>query len=350
MATMNRRTLLKVAGAGAAAGFGATLLPRRAEAATTLSFSSWLPPKHPIVVNAFEPWADDVHKATDGRVKVRILPKPLGGAPSHFDMARDGVADITYGLHSFTPGDRFLLSRVAEFSFLGDNAADLSVAYWNAYKNHLAQAKEHAGVHTLGVFNHGPGALHNNVRPVLKVADLQGMTLRVPGGYVADLMAKLGTVVRQAPSPEVYEMLSNGVIQGVAFTMEALTSFKLLDHLKYTTTVPGGIYNTSWFFVMNQGKWDGLTDADKEAIDKLSGEAFARRVGKAWIGADEAAMAQILKAGITISPAAPAFVTELIQRTNTLEGAWAEQAKARGVDGLALLAEIRKATGVVLPS
>ena len=46
--------------------------------AQELVMSSWLPPKHPIVVNALEPWAADVEKATEGRVSVRITGKPLG--------------------------------------------------------------------------------------------------------------------------------------------------------------------------------------------------------------------------------------------------------------------------------
>lgn len=344
-----RRTVIQGLGAGVALA-AAGVLPRRAEAATTLTLSSWLPPKHPIVVNAFEPWADDVAKATDGRVKVRILPKPLGGAPAHFDMAKDGIADITYGLHSFTPGDRFLLSRLAEFSFIGDDAAQLSVAYWNAYDKRLSKAKEHAGVHTLGVFAHGPGAIHNRVRPIRTAADLQGLKFRVPGGHASDLMGRLGVTPLLAPSPEVYEMLANKVIDGVTFTLEAITAFKLLEHLKHTTTVPGGVYNTSWFFVMNEGKWNALSDADKAAIAKLSGEAFARRVGKAWIDADAAALEKMKASGMEVIQAEPAFVKDLTRHTAELEAAWAKLAEARGVDGVAALAELRDATGVKLPA
>ncbi|HYG90447.1 MAG TPA: TRAP transporter substrate-binding protein [Azospirillum sp.] len=350
--SVSRRTIVQALGAGAAlGGFGAVLLPRRAEAATTLTLSSWLPPKHPIVVNAYEPWADEVSKATDGRVKVRILPKPLGGAPAHFDMARDGVADITYGLQSFTPGDRFLLSRLAEFSFLGDNAADLSVAYWTQFQKRLAGAKEHAGVHTLGVYCHGPGVIHNRVRPITKADDLKGLKFRVPGGYVGDLMGRMGVTPLLAPSPEVYEMLANQIIDGVTFTLEALTAFKLTEHLKYATTVPGGVYNTSWFFVMNEGKWNALPDGDKEAIAKLSGESFARRVGKAWIDADNNAMGKIKAAGIQITAADTALVKSIAANATALEDAWAKEAQEkRGVDGKAALAEIRAATGVTLPS
>ena len=54
--------------------------------------------------------------------QVRVLAKPLGAPPAHYDMAKEGVADITYGLHSFTKDDRFLRSRIGQFSFLGDDA------------------------------------------------------------------------------------------------------------------------------------------------------------------------------------------------------------------------------------
>ena len=45
--------------------------------ADELVLSSWLPPKHPLVTDVMEPWAAEVAKATDGRVTVRILPKPV---------------------------------------------------------------------------------------------------------------------------------------------------------------------------------------------------------------------------------------------------------------------------------
>ncbi len=45
--------------------------------------SSLLPPRHPIVVDATEPWAEEVAEC---RVTVRIMARPLGTPPAHFDM------------------------------------------------------------------------------------------------------------------------------------------------------------------------------------------------------------------------------------------------------------------------
>jgi len=238
--------------------------------AEELIMSSWLPPKHPIVVNAFEPWAEEVEKVTEGRVTVRIMRKPLGSPPAHFDMARDGIADVTYGLHSFTEDDRFNRARLGQFSFLGDDAIANSKAYWSIYGGELDAAAEHEGTHLLGLFMHGPGLLHNNLRKIETPADLEGMKLRVPGGYVGDLVSALGAAPLFMSSTEVYEKLSRGVIDGVAFTYEAMTAFNLVDHIKYSMTVPGGIYNTTWFFVVNEDKWNSLSEEDRAAIDAIS--------------------------------------------------------------------------------
>lgn len=320
--------------------------PTAAFADTTLALSSWLPPRHPIVVNAIKPWANEVSEVTEGRVKVRILAKPLGAPPAHYDMAAEGIADITYGLHSFTTDDRFERSRIGQFSFLGDDAVSGSKAFWNVYSGTLDAQAEHEGVKLLGLFVHGPGVLHNNVRPINALADIEGLKVRVPGGYISDLMSDLGAETLFMSSGEVFEKLSRGVIDGVTFTYEALTAFKLTDDLKYTTRVPGGLYNTTWFLVMNEGAWDGISEADRAAIDAISGVAFAERVGTAWNGADEKALEAIAEAGIEITDAPAELLESIKSMASAREAAWAEAVAEDGFDGAAALTELRTQTGV----
>lgn len=325
---------------------GSSLLTASAAFAETLALSSWLPPRHPIVVNAIKPWARDVSKVTEGRVKVRVLSKPLGAPPAHFDMAADGIADITYGLHSFTTDDRFARSRIGQFSFLGDDAVSGSRAFWKVYAGTLDAQAEHEGVKLLGLFVHGPGVLHNNVRPINTAADVQGLKIRVPGGYISDLMSDLGAETLFMSSGEVFEKLSRGVIDGVTFTYEALTAFKLTDDLKYATRVPGGLYNTTWFLVMNDDSWEGISDEDKAAIEAISGPAFAERVGAAWNAADEAALKRIAEAGIQVADAPAELLNTIKAAAAGHEKEWADAIAADGFDGAAALAELRAETGV----
>jgi TRAP-type C4-dicarboxylate transport system substrate-binding protein len=313
-------------------------------AGVELVLSSWLPPRHPIVVNAIRPWAEEVEAATQGRVSVRVLGKPAGSPPAHFDMARDGVADITYGLHSFSQDDRFGGSQVGQFSFIGDDAVAASEAFWTVYTEDLGAEAEHAGTKLLGLFVHGPGLIHNNVRRIETPADLAGLKIRVPGGYVADLTRALGADALFMSSPEVYEKLSRGVIDGVAFTYEALTAFNLTGHVRYSMAVPGGVYNTTWFLVANQAKWDAISPEDRAAIEAVSGPAFARRVGAAWNDADRAATAEITAAGITVHPASDPVLGAIRDRAAALEAAWAGSL-GEGRDGAAALARLRAMTG-----
>lgn len=320
-----------------------TALPALAE--TELVLSSWLPPRHPIVVNAIEPWAEEIEDVTDGRVSVRVLRKPLGSPPAHFDMARDGVADITYGLHSFTEDDRFEKAKIGQFSFLGDDAIAASEAFWTVYTEDLGAVEEHEGTKLLGLFVHGPGLLHNNVRRIETPEDLQGLKIRVPGGYIADLTGDLGATPLFMSSPEVYEKLSRGVIDGVAFTYEALTAFNLTDDITYSMTVPGGIYNTTWFLVIDQDKWDEISPEDQAAIEEISGPAFAERVGQAWNDADAAAVEEIEDAGIEVYAAPEPVVAAIRDHADQLEAAWAEGLGGE-YDGQAALDRFRGMTGV----
>lgn len=256
---------------------------------TVLRLSNWLPPSHPIVKDMMVPWAEQVEEATDGRVTVQILDAPLGPPPAHFDLAANGAADLTFGVHSYTPG-RFALTEIAELPFLADSSQSLSVAFWRVYESRLAEADEHRGTKVLGVFTHGPGMLFTKGRAVTPLEELEGAKIRVAGSITNTLAEGLGMVSIQAPSPQSYEILSGGVADGIFFPPESVPFFKLETLLDTALRAPGGLYNVSFFFVMNKDKFDSLSDEDKAAIEEVSGEAFAHMAGKAWDAADAKGM------------------------------------------------------------
>jgi len=314
--------------------------------ADELVLSSWLPPKHPIVTGVMQPWAEQVAEATDGRVTVRILPKPLGPPPAHYDLAADGVADITYGLHSFTRDDRFLRSRIGQFSFIADTATEGSKAYWDVYAGKLDAQDEHQGTKLLGLWIHGPGMFHNNQRKIETPGDFSGLKIRTPGGYIADLSQDLGITTQFMGPGEVYEKLSRGVIDGVTFPMEALQAFKLTDYIKSSMKVPGGIYNTSWFMVMNEDIWDGLSDEDKAAIEKVSGAALAELAGSVWDGSDARGADYISDKEIEVYDAPAPVLDKIRELAAKHEAAWADAVKDTGFDGAAALTDMRDQTGI----
>ncbi len=319
---------------------GVAMTASAAQAETTLRVANWLPPTHPIMKDMIIPWGKMVEEATKGKVKVEVLPAPLGAPSAHFDIAKDGIADVTYSVHGYTPG-RFALTEIAELPFLGDSAEATSVAYWRTTQKYFTKADEHKGVKLLSVFTHGPGHIFNAKHAVNEVDDLKDLKIRVGGGIINDIVKELGIVPIQAPSSKSYEILSNGVADGIMFPNESVPFFKIDKALKYMTEVPNGLYNTSFFLVMNQAKFDSLSKDEQAALMSVSGEAFARLAGKAWDAADAGGLTAIKAAGIEVTRFDDAAMTDLEKRVAFAEAKWLEKAEERGVDGPAALAFMR---------
>ncbi|MFT5113629.1 MAG: TRAP-type C4-dicarboxylate transport system substrate-binding protein [Parasphingorhabdus sp.] len=311
-----------------------------AQAATTLNLSSWLPPTHPIVADMIKPWIEAVKKESGGSLDIRILPKPLGKPPAHFDLAKDGVADITYGVHGYQPG-RFLLTKAVEMAFLGESAETISVAYWRIHQKHLAAADEHKGVQLLGLMSHGPGNMFNTKRALNTLADLNGLKIRVGGGVINDVAGAIGATPLLKPAPASYELVSNGVADGVFFPSESIKSFKLDKLIKHATLVPGGLYNTSFFLVANPASFAGLSQADQDALMRASGENFAHIAGKGWDAADQRGRDAMTAAGVAVITASDAMVAEIKAKTGPIEAAWVAAAKAKGIDGAMVMQDLR---------
>ncbi|HWS04172.1 MAG TPA: TRAP transporter substrate-binding protein [Burkholderiaceae bacterium] len=309
-------------------------------AQTVFTVSSWLPPTHTLST-VQKNWCDALEKESTGRMKCNILPKGVVAAPGTFDAVRDGLADISYTVDGYTPG-RFINTQVAEFPFLGDSAVATSVAYQRIYSKYFAPLGEHRGVKVLGVFTHGPGIIFNAKKPVATAADAASLKFRIGGGNINELSKAMGWNTTLKAAPESFELLSTGVMDGTFFPDESVASFKL-SMIKHATTFPGGLYNTSFVFMMNPAKYNSLSAQDKAVVDKLSGEPAARMFGEGWDKVDAASRDGVQKAqGVARIQADKAFVKAVADKQDYLETKWAAAAQVKGLtDPKKVLAEFR---------
>ena len=324
----------------ASIGVVALLAAAAASAQTVLAVSSWLQPAHTLSETQKE-WCGLVEQKSAGRIKCNILPRGVTAAPGTFDAVRNGLADLSYTVHGYTPG-RFVTTQLAELPFLGNQSEPVSVAFQRIYAKTPAMAEEHKGVKVLAVFTHGPGIVLNAKRPVSKIDDLSGMKFRVGGGMVNEIAKSLGMNVTLKPAPESYELLSTGVMDGTLFPAESVESFKIDKIIRHATIFPGGLYNTSFVFMMNQAKYDKLSAEDKKIVDDVSGEFAARMFGRGWDKVDRRGMAFMQASGVQFVKADAAFVKAVKERTAGLEENWVKGAEAKGVkDARKTLAEFR---------
>ncbi len=325
----------------AAAFAASTMIAGVGVSAETLTMSSWVPPTHFLYKDILKPWADKVADVTEGRVNVTILPAALGSPPQHWELARTGVADITWGNFTYEP-ERFVSMWFAEFPNMGTNATAQSVALWRTYEAHLADHAAYAGIHMLGVGMFGGGQMHHGKETITTPDQVAGQKFRMGGPIQEQLLTSLSAVPVAAPATKAYEMLDSGVIDGSLHTMESVVNFRLDESLKHHTIFPNGFYDATFFVAMNGARWDGLSQADKDAISTISGEALSAAWGAQFDIQNASAFEKLGAAGHDIVDASPELIGAVEAIYDTMVNNWIEAAKADGVaDPAAMLADFQ---------
>lgn len=289
---MNTRLVL----AGIAAA--ASIFTSPMAAAENLTLSNWVPPTHWLPKEILIRWSDDVRQATGGKVSVNMLPKAVGAPPQHWELARKGVADVTWGNFTYEP-ERFKHVWFVELPMMGGNAEAGSVALWRTFEKFLAGNDAFKGVVVLGVAMFGGGQFHHPSKLIDSPDDLKGQKVRMGGPIQKRLLEELGAVPVSAPATKAYEMLEGGAIDASLHPIESVVNFRLDGKLKQHSIVPDGLYDAAFFLVMNEAKFKALPAAEQQAIMKVSGEALSRRWGKAFDEQNKAAEAKMRAEGHT---------------------------------------------------
>src|SRR5260221_11271502 len=71
-------------------------------AQTTLTLSSWVPPGHALTTTQVE-WCTMLEQKVPGKIKCNALPRAVAAPPGTFDAVRNGLADISFAVHGYTP-------------------------------------------------------------------------------------------------------------------------------------------------------------------------------------------------------------------------------------------------------
>ena len=304
---MDRRVTMKAAVLALGA---ATLFAANAVQAQSLTLSNWVPPTHFIVKDILQPWIAEVSKATQGRVSVNILPKPVGSPPQHWELARKGVADITWGNFTYEP-ERFKSIWFAELPMMGTNAEASSVALWRTYQQFLTGNEAYKGVVLLGVGMLGGGQIHHPSKAIVAPQDLKGQKVRMGGPIQKRFLEELGAIPVAGPATKAYEMLEGGVIDASQHSMESVVNFRLDGKLKHHALVPGGLYDATFFIAMNEAAFNKLSEADKKAVMQVSGEMLSRRWGQQFDKQNQSADAKLRAAGHVFSKPNDALVANV---------------------------------------
>jgi len=291
-----------------------------------LKLAHWVPPSHPLQ-KALEEWGASVEKTSNGTIKYKVYPsQQLGKAFDHYDLARDGIADLTYVNPGYQPG-RFPIIAAGELPFLISNAKSGSQALDAWYRKYAAA--EMKDVKFCLAFLHDPGTFHSRSKKILVPADIKGMKIRPAHATIATWVTQLGGTNVQASAPEVRDILEKGVADAVTFPWGSVPLFGIDKVTKYHMDAP--LYVTTFAFVFNMAKYNEMSPAQKKVIDDHCTNAWALKVANPWADFEHNGIATLKSlAGHEVYTLSNEQLAEWRKAAEPLEKAWADNVRKAG--------------------
>lgn len=302
-----------------------------------LRFAHWLPAQHSLAKTGFEPWAKAVEAASGGSIKVTFYPaQQLGKAPDHYDMARDGIADMTWVSPGYQAG-RFPVFAASELPFMAGTPGAGSAALDAWYRKYAAT--EMKDVHLCMAHIHN-GSLHSK-KLITEPGQIKGMKIRPANGTVAQMVTLLGGTNVQVSAPEARDALEKGVADAITFPWDSLISFGIdkvaRQHIDFK------LYSASFVWVMNQGWYDKLAAGQKKVIDAHCNTEMAGKYGAAWGDVEDSGQGKMEKmGGHTITRLTPAQLGAWRSALAPVSSNWVANADKAGLNGKQVLEELQQ--------
>ncbi len=239
--------------------------------ATAIRCSHQLPPKHHIA-QVIDRWAEEVETASNGSLDVQIFgANSLVGAKENIISTAKGDIECAFSV-SFQWGKTLpiMTVTVAPFAF-----GDLDM--WRKWPESEAagfltsKLREKGVQNVVWLFTTNTSVFTSNGKNLIAPEDFKGVKIRglVPA-FNASLEALDAAPVSMSGS-KVYEALSTGVIDAGLTDVAAAVSRKYYEVQDHFTVVP--VISVYFHGYMNPAFYDGLSDAQKGALDSAGKKA-----------------------------------------------------------------------------
>jgi TRAP-type transport system periplasmic protein len=280
---MRRKKLLTIALATLlCVGLVVTVLPSEQACAKVikLKFANYLPA--PAGQSKIcEEFIAELQARTGGRVEVSYFPGgSLQTAPAMIKGVESGIVDIGFSHIEYTPG-RFPVMEAAEMPLgypTGWVANQIMNDFYNTFK-----PKEFDDFKVMWFHANTPSMLMT-VKPVRKLEDMKGLTIRAPA-ILGEVIKALGGTPAPTPVMETYDAIAKGVIQGAFVGGGEAKNLRFGEVVKYITDTWRVGNSYPFYVVMNKKKYNSLPPDIKEIFDALCGE-YKERFAMMWNAQD----------------------------------------------------------------
>jgi TRAP-type C4-dicarboxylate transport system substrate-binding protein len=301
-----------------------------------LRFGHFMPTTHPVHIAA-EQWAQSIRQASNGNIVVKVFPAEQLGRPfDHYNIARDGGADIAHVNPSFEPG-RFPVIGVTELPFVFANAKAGSFALDTWYRRYAGN--EMKDVRYCLAFAEHPAALHSSKKRIMTPGDVADVKVRPGNVTFSRLVQRLKGDNMQAPTRALRNGLAAGTLEAVTLPWGAAALLGLEKVTKYH--IDSSFYVTGQIWVLNNAKYDSLSAAQKKVMDAHCTSEWSFTIASAWADIEAGAREKFRIAGHDLHTLTPAQFVEWRKAAAPLRAEWDTAVRRAGHDPKAVFDDLR---------
>jgi len=307
-----------------------------------LKLAHSVPPMSQQHARVYVPWAQELEKRTNGRVKVKIFPaQQLGLASENYDMVLKGVVDLTWIIPAFFHG-QFPLTDIFHLPFLIPSSLEDPKA--QEIRHHLFDTYitpiHFKDVKVMWTGRTGANVIHMVSSPVRKLEDIKGKIIGFPGGSIlSEYLKSAGASPVQVPVPDMYSSLEKKIIDGQVIPLEVVVSFKLAEVDKYITMLNAG--GGPFLTIMSRKSFGKLPPDIQKIMEEMN--PWAEKIEtEAWIGSSHFARSIAEKSKIEFIELSPSERARWVELAKPLEDNWAKEVDDRGLPGTKMVEDVRK--------
>lgn len=269
--------MLKKTLAGLAAGIALTASVTTATTAQAreLAYAVFIPAASPTVQQIYEPWIEWFNEeAAEHGVSIRMFAGgTLGRNPlAQAQMVRDGVADITLTVPSYTPGV-YPDYDIFELPGFASNTAEGSLSALEMQREGLLRGYE--DFYVIAMYSSGAYMLHSR-NPIGSIDDIDGQRFRVAGQIQTAVVEALGGVPQSLGAGEMAENIDRGLIDGAIADASVARTFRVTDVTSHHYDANLGVL--VFAIVMNRGVYEEMPDEVKALLAQSGDVIVARQI------------------------------------------------------------------------
>ncbi|MFC1945799.1 C4-dicarboxylate TRAP transporter substrate-binding protein [Chloroflexota bacterium] len=283
----------------------------------------------------YEWWAEQVTARTGGAVKFEhFYNEALGGAKTAPEDMRAGLYDLAvlqppwYAAKLPMIMIGFLPAVTTDEVVLGKAMSDLVTQVPEFESDFFSNRLK------LLAFYGSPSAEYMGTKPIKSVADINGLKIRASGD-LAKIMDKLGATIVSMPSPESYEAIQRGTIDGAFLTYPAsFGSYSIHEVAQYATIIGAGPVAIP--IVMGLNTFN-LMEPRVQAIMLEEAARMPEKYVEIFKAEDAKWLAAFEEAGIEITEFTAAQKAEVRSNAQERWEAWVENIEGKGMPGQRML-------------